>query len=58
MQINTELGSRNYENLQQLQRTAGKDFRTLLELAIDELYARHQPAVGAQMRWKYCVETE
>ncbi len=47
MQLNTELGSRHYEKLQQLQRTAGKDLRTLLELAIDELYARHQTAVGA-----------
>lgn len=47
MQLNLELGNRHYEKLQQLQHTVGKDARTVLELAIDELYARHQVAVGA-----------
>lgn len=46
MQLNLELGNRHYEKLQQLQHTVGKDARTVLELAIDELYARHQVAVG------------
>lgn len=47
MELNTELGSQHYEKLRQLQRTVGKDLRSVLELAIDELYARHQVAVGA-----------
>lgn len=47
MELNTELGSQQYEKLRQLQRTVGKDLRSVLELAIDELYARHQIAVGA-----------
>jgi len=46
MQINMELSDQHYEKLQQLQRAIGKDFRTLLELAIDDLYARHKIAVG------------
>jgi len=47
MELNTELGSRQYEKLRQLQRTVGKDLRSVLELAIDELYARRHIAVGS-----------
>lgn len=47
MELNTELGSQQYEKLRQLQRPVGKDLRSVVELAIDELYARHQIAVGA-----------
>lgn len=46
MQLNTELDSQYYENLQQLQRTMGKDLQAVLESAIDELYARQKVAVG------------
>ncbi|MDM8564847.1 hypothetical protein QUF74_04260 [Candidatus Halobeggiatoa sp. HSG11] len=46
MQINTELDTQHYEKLQQLQRIMGKNLRTLLELAIDDLYARHNVSVG------------
>jgi hypothetical protein len=41
MKINMEFGVSHYEKLQYLQRVAGKDIRTLLETAIDCLYARH-----------------
>lgn len=47
MQLNMELGSQHYEKLRQLQHTVGKDLRSVVELAIDELYARRQVAVGA-----------
>lgn len=46
MQINTELDSRHYEKLRQLQCTMGKDLSTLLAFAIDDLYARHTVATG------------
>lgn len=46
MQINTELDAQHYEKLQQLQQLMGKNLRTLLEFAIDDLYARHHVAVG------------
>ena len=46
MKINMELGVSHYEKLQHLQRAAGKDIRTLLETAIDYLYARHISATG------------
>ena len=47
MQITTELDTIHYEKLQQLKQTMGKNLRALLEFAIDDLYARHQVAVGS-----------
>jgi len=45
MQISTELDNTYYEKLQQLQKMMGKNLRTFLEFAIDDLYTRHKVAV-------------
>jgi hypothetical protein len=47
MQITTELDTIYYEKLQQLQQAMGKNLRTLLEIAIDDLYARHKVLIIA-----------
>lgn len=46
MQIKTELDDQHYEKLQQLQKIMGKNLTALLELAIDDLYARPKVSIG------------
>lgn len=50
MQITAELDAPHAYKIQQLHQQLGKNIPTLLELAIDELYARHQVACGKEVR--------
>jgi len=42
MQITTDLDSSHYNKLKTLQTQLNQDVQTLLQLAIDDLYERHQ----------------
>lgn len=42
MQITTDLDSSHYGKLRTLQTQLNQDVQTLLQLAIDDLYERHQ----------------
>ena len=50
MQITAELDAQHVQRIQQLHKILGKNIQTLLELAIDELYTRHQVASGTAAR--------
>lgn len=50
MQITAELDAPHAQKIQQLHKILGKSIQTLLELASDELYSRHQVATGKAAR--------
>jgi hypothetical protein len=57
MELNTELGSQQYEKLRQLQRTVGKDLRSVLELPL--MNCTHAVRLlSVRMLWQSCARTE
>ncbi len=50
MQIIAELDLQHHQKIRQLQKILGENIATVLEIAIDELYARHQTAIGEKAK--------